>query len=205
MIAATSLSRLAWCAKRLVRERTTEGASAAVREETSCDSGYWRDRGASRKVFKRFLALLGERVGKSGRAVLAPVVGLELLGATVCQAIEDVGCFWRERWRLSLSGGTAQRKMLLSAYDGLRRNGNKPLRHQRPQRPAGNAGKDEGGSTLSGCHAACPDHAGGRRCLVHLFSRFNIKTYRPEEDRIDHSERVAGKRKLLNLTKRLPV
>ena len=170
----------------MVRERRTEGASDAVREETSCGSGCWRDRGASRKVFKRFLALLGERVGKSGGAVLVRVVGLELLGGTVCQSIEDVGCFWRERSRLSLSDGLGQRKMLLSAYDGLRRKGNKPLRNQRPQRPAGNA---EGGGTLSGCHAGYPDHAGGIRCLLHLSSRFNIRTGRPEEDRIDHSER----------------
>lgn len=96
-------------------------------------------------MFKRLLALLGERVGKSSRAVLAAVAGLDLLGATPCQAIEDVAFFWRGRWRLSQSIGTGQRMMLLLAYGGLHSNGNK-LGHQRPQRSAGNARKDDDGS-----------------------------------------------------------
>ncbi len=145
--------------------------------------------GREPKVFKRLLALLGERVGKSSRAVLAAVAGLDLLGATLCQAIEDVAFFWRGRWRLSQSIGTAQRVMLLLAYGGLHSNGNK-LGHQRPQRSAGNARKDEGDGTLSGCQAACPDHAGGIGCLSHLSSLFHIKTYQLGEDRIGRSERA---------------
>jgi hypothetical protein len=135
------------------------------------------ERGASRKVFKRFLALLEDRVGKSGRVGLAPVVGLELPSATLCQVIEDLGFFWGVGWRLSRPIRIARRMMLLSGCDGLRRDGNKPPRQQRPQRAGEKAG---GGSTLSGCQAAWLDHAGGIRCLLHLSFPLQYKDARSE-------------------------